>query len=145
MKKPQTTQQFLLKGTQDGIQSKFILLLLKKQAQNDEGITQLDGRVNESLQTLPGIILLHIFQLHFCFLCGLKYTTEIHAHILENIQKVNADQIKDLQECKCYFLCVVVHSLCSPILTKLPSPFSVSQQHVRLIGNVAHITFAFFI
>lgn len=55
------------------------------EAQNDMRITQLGGRVNESLQTLSGVILLHIFQLRFCFLCGLKYTTEIHAHILENV------------------------------------------------------------
>lgn len=48
-------------------------------------ITQLGGRVHEGLQTLSRLILLHIFQLYFCFLCGLKYTTEIQAHILENI------------------------------------------------------------
>lgn len=95
---------------------------------------------------LSRVILLHIFHLHFCFLCGLKYPTEIPAHILENIQKVNTDQIKDFLECKCSFFYIVQwFSLSSPILTGFPFPFFVLQQQSSLISNTAHATFAFFI
>lgn len=77
----------LLKGIQDRNESKFIILQFKKlrprMMKELSMIKQLDWRINEGLQTFSGVILLHIFQFHFCFLCLLKYTTEIHAHILE--------------------------------------------------------------
>lgn len=89
----------LLKGTQGDISSKAILQLKKLRCRMMKDFPRSHSWAVESMYIWrPCLELLRIFHPLFYFLCGQKYATKTHAHILENIQKVDADQIKNLLE-----------------------------------------------